>query len=129
MWKQSIKETDICPTCSYPKDLCICENIEVEEQQITISNETRRWGKIVTVVDFNKNVNIDLDNLVTKAKKKCASGGTVRNNKIELQGDHRFKLKKFLIKQGIPKESITIKKNSSYYEKEIKLTKIHEYKL
>jgi translation initiation factor 1 len=92
--------------------LCICEKIEIEEQQITISNETRRWGKVVTVIGFNGDINIDLDNLVTKAKKKCASGGTVRDNKIELQGDHRFKLKKFLIKQGIPKENITIKDTS-----------------
>jgi translation initiation factor 1 len=97
--------------------LCICENIEVEEQQITISNDTRRWGKIVTVVDFHENINIDLDNLVTKAKKKCASGGTVRNNTIELQGDHRFKLKKFLIKQGIPKENITIQETSKRKKK------------
>ena len=114
--KLAIKDTDICPVCSYPKELCICENIEVEEQQITISNETRRWGKVVTVVNFNEDINIDLDNLVTKAKKKCASGGTVRDNKIELQGDHRFKLKKFLIKQAIPKENITIK-NSSMIKK------------
>ncbi len=90
--------------------MCICENIKTEEQQITISNETQRWGKIVTIVDFNEDINIDLDNLITKAKKKCASGGTVRDIKIELQGDHRFKLKKFLINQGIPKENITIKK-------------------
>jgi len=64
--------------------LCICENIDVEEQQISISNETRRWGKIVIVVDFNENNNIDLYNLVTQAKKKCASVVTVRDNKIEL---------------------------------------------
>jgi translation initiation factor 1 len=113
----AIKETDICPTCSYPKELCICENIEVQEQQITIYNETRRWGKIVTIVNFDENTNIDLDNLLTKAKKKCASGGTVRDNKLELQGDHKFKLKKFLIKQGIPKENLIIKISSKRNKK------------
>jgi translation initiation factor 1 len=50
-----------------------------------------------------------LDNLITNAKKKCAAGGTFGDNYIEIQGDHRFKLKKFLIRQGFPKEQISIK--------------------
>ena len=51
---------------------------------------------------------VNLKNILTKAKKKCASGGTVRNNEVELQGDHRFKLKKFLIDLGFPEENILI---------------------
>ncbi|TFG01482.1 MAG: translation initiation factor, partial [Promethearchaeota archaeon] len=39
---------------------------------------------------------------------KCASGGTVRGNELELQGDHRFKLKKFLIDLGFSEENILI---------------------
>jgi translation initiation factor 1 len=50
-----------------------------------------------------------LKNILTKAKKKCASGGTVRNNAVELQGDHRFKMKKLLIDLGFPEENILIK--------------------
>jgi hypothetical protein len=37
-----IKEDEICPKCSFPKELCICENLEVVEQQIKIYNEKRR---------------------------------------------------------------------------------------
>ncbi|MFX1572925.1 MAG: stress response translation initiation inhibitor YciH [Promethearchaeota archaeon] len=103
-----IKEESICPLCSFPKVLCICEKLEAEEQRIKIYNEKRRWGKIVSIVKFSGDLNIDLDNLITKAKKKCASGGTYGDNYIELQGDHRFKLKKFLIKEGFPKENILI---------------------
>ena len=104
-----IKDEDICPVCSFPKELCICENLEAENQVIEILNDRRRWGKIVTVVRFIGNFNIDLDDLSTKAKKKCASGGTYRDNTIEVQGDHRFTLKKFLIKQGFSQENIKIK--------------------
>jgi len=43
-----------------------------------------------------------------KAKHKCASGGTVRDNEIELQGDHKLKMKKFLMDQGFPEENILI---------------------
>jgi translation initiation factor 1 len=89
-------------------ELCICENLEAEEQQIKIYNEKRRWGKDVTIIKFKGNFNIDLDNLLTKAKKKCASGGTFRNDHIELQGEQRFKLKKFLIEEGFPEENILI---------------------
>jgi translation initiation factor 1 len=103
-----IKDDYICPKCSFPKELCICEKLEAEDQQIEIYNEKRRWGKVVTVVKFNGDFNIDLDKLNTKAKKKCAAGGTFGDKYIELQGDHRFKLKKFLIKEGFPKENILI---------------------
>jgi translation initiation factor 1 len=55
------------------------------------------------------NFDVNLKNILTKAKKKCASGGTVRNNAVELQGDHRFKMKKLLIDLGFPEENILIK--------------------
>ncbi|MFX0021564.1 MAG: hypothetical protein ACFE9S_04510 [Candidatus Hermodarchaeota archaeon] len=55
-----------------------------------IYNEKRRWGKLVTIAKFKGNFQIDLNKLNTKAKKKCASGGTYGDNYIEVQGDHRF---------------------------------------
>ncbi len=73
-----------------------------------ISNDRRKWGRVVTVITFVGNFDVNLNNILTKAKKKCASGGTVRDNKVELQGDHRFKLKKFLIDLGFPEENILI---------------------
>lgn len=60
------------------------------------------------MVKFQGDFNLDLDKLSTKAKKICASGGTFRDNSIEVQGDHRFKLKKFLIKQGFSRKKIKI---------------------
>jgi translation initiation factor 1 len=103
-----IKEGYICPKCSFPKELCICENLELEDQQIKIYNERRRWGKVVTVAKFMGDFKIDLDRLNTKAKKKCASGGTFGEQFIEVQGDHRLKLKKILMKEGFPEKNILI---------------------
>ena len=82
--------------------------MSADEQQIVISNDTRKWGRVVTVVKFVGNFDVNLKNILTKAKKKCASGGTVRDNEVELQGDHRFKMKKFLIDLGFPEENILI---------------------
>jgi len=82
--------------------------LSADEQQIIIYNDRRKWGRVVTVVRFAGNFNVNLKNILTKAKKKCASGGTVRDNEVELQGDHRFKMKKFLIDEGFPEENILI---------------------
>jgi len=54
------------------------------------------------------NIDVNLKDILAKAKKKCASGGTVRKNQVELQGDHRFKMKKFLINLGFPEENVVI---------------------
>ncbi len=67
---------------------------------------------MVTVITFVGNFDVNLKDILTKAKKKCASGGTVRNNEVELQGDHRFKMKKFLIALGFPEENILIQEKT-----------------
>lgn len=63
---------------------------------------------MVTVITFEGNIDANLKEILTQAKKKCASGGTVRGKEIELQGEHKFKLKKFLIDLGFPEENILI---------------------
>ena len=97
----------ICPKCSLPLDLCVCESLSQENQRITISNDKRKWGRVVTVVTFNGEMP-DLKKMLKKAKTFCASGGTVRDNQIELQGEHKNKMRKLLIKEGIPIENIEI---------------------
>ncbi len=97
----------ICSKCSLPVDLCVCESLSQENQRITISNDKRKWGRVVTVVVFNGETP-DLKKMLKKAKTFCASGGTVRENTIELQGEHKNKIRKLLIKEGIPVENIEI---------------------
>ena len=115
MWKKSIKDDDICAICSFPKDLCICDSLSADEQQIIISNSRRKWGRVVTVITFEGNIDANLKEILKGAKKKCASGGTVRGKEIELQGEHKFKLKKFLIDLGFPEENILIQERMRRY--------------
>ncbi len=42
----------------------------------------------------------DIEALATKLKKRCGSGGTVRDGIIEIQGDHRDAIVAELIKMG-----------------------------
>ena len=44
----------------------------------------------------------DIDALATRLKKRCGSGGTVRQGVIEIQGDHRDVIVTELISQGWP---------------------------
>ena len=109
MWKYKIKEEQICSLCGLPKDLCVCSDLSADEQVITISNDTRKWGKVVTLVTFEGNFDANLEEILKSAKKKLGSGGTVRDNSVELRGDHRFKLKELLIKLGYDEEKIFIR--------------------
>lgn len=97
---------DICPKCGLPKQACICEEIAKSEQRIKIELEKRRFGKLITIVGgFDKEVNIK--NVAKKLKNKLACGGTVKEDKIELQGDHRRKIKQELIELGFKEEQIS----------------------
>ncbi len=93
---------EICPVCGLPKELCVCEEIAREQQKIRIYSERRRYGKMVTIVEGIKDV--DINGLAKKLKTKCASGGTVKNGNIELQGDHMKKVKKALEEIGFDAE-------------------------
>ena len=41
---------EICQTCGLPKSLCVCGQIEKEQQKIKIRMITRKFGKQVTHV-------------------------------------------------------------------------------
>jgi len=92
--------SEICPKCGLPAEICVCEDIAREQQKIFISVDKRRYGKMMTIVDGINPHELDIDSLITKLKKKCASGGTIKDGRIELQGDHRSKVKEALEEMG-----------------------------
>jgi translation initiation factor 1 len=47
---------------------------------------------------------LDMNALVSSLKSICACGGTIKEGKIELQGDHRTKVKEALEKLGFTVE-------------------------
>ena len=97
----------ICNKCGLPEELCMCEEIAREQQNIRILTDKRRYGKVVTIVDGIDQGDIDLDELAKKLKTKCASGGTVKDGRIELQGEHKKKVKKALEDIGFNTEMIS----------------------
>jgi len=99
---------EICPTCGLPKDLCVCVEIEKEQQRIRIRLETRKFGKPATIVDGIDEKNTNLAGIAQKLKSFCACGGTAKNGQIMLQGDHRDRVRQFLLKLGYPEENIEV---------------------
>ena len=91
---------EICSVCGLPSELCMCEEIAREQQQITLSSDSRRYGKVVTVVSGVNSSDIDVNELARTLKTECASGGTIKDGNIELQGEHKKKVKAKLEKMG-----------------------------
>ncbi|MBS3128574.1 translation initiation factor [Candidatus Woesearchaeota archaeon] len=100
---------DICVTCGLPKDLCVCESIAKESQKVEISIEKKKFGKKYTIITGIDSKEIDMKDMLKKLKAKFACGGTIRGTTIELQGDHKLKVRDTLQGLGFPPETIVIK--------------------
>jgi translation initiation factor 1 len=96
----------LCPNCRRPVRECVCPKGAPgagKAAPIRGGGETQgRAGKGVTVVSGLPLSLSDIEALATKLKKRCGSGGTVRDGVIEIQGDHRDTIVQELIKQGWP---------------------------
>jgi translation initiation factor 1 len=88
-----------------PPELCV--QLGAEQQIIKIKLEKRKFGKEVTVIEGLDQTVFDLWKIASHLKSKLATGGTVKNGHIEVQGDHRHRVKNILINEfGIPPENI-----------------------
>ena len=82
----------------------MCEVIAREQQEIKIYAVKRRYGKTVTIIEAINPSEIDIDDLAKQLKTRCASGGTVKEGNIELQGDHKRKVQSVLEDLGFKAE-------------------------
>ncbi len=99
---------ETCPKCGLSQDLCVCETIAREQQKIEVKVEKRKFGKRYTIITGIKN-DVDLNDMAKKLKMKFACGGTAKSGQIELQGDHRNRMKQALVELGFPEETIEIR--------------------
>ena len=87
----------LCPKCHQLKKTCTCKPDEPpppsKSTVVRVGRETKgRGGKGVTIISDLPLDETGLTELATKLKTRLGTGGTVKDGRIEIQGDHRDRL-------------------------------------
>ncbi|MFA9428157.1 translation initiation factor [Natronorubrum sp. A-ect3] len=75
-------------------------DLETAEQRLSIRMERRRYDKPVTIVEGFDLSQSELKSTASALKQALGTGGTVDDNRIELQGDHRDRVPDLLRDRG-----------------------------
>lgn len=86
----------------------MCETIAKESQKIILNTVKKKFGKKYTIITGIDEKEINIKEITKKLKNKFACGGTAKEGKIELQGDHKQGVKEFLVQSGFAPETIEI---------------------
>ncbi|MEK6983432.1 MAG: translation initiation factor [Nanoarchaeota archaeon] len=100
---------EVCPMCGLVKELCVCETIAKESQKIFVYIEKKKFNKNYTIVEGINQREIELKDLAKRLKSELACGGTIKEGKIELQGEHRQKTKRILVDYGFAPSSVELR--------------------
>ena len=95
----------VCPVCGWPARSCRCST-ELEQAvpdritaRLRIEKAGRR-GKTVTVVESLPRNRAFIKELVSELRRACGSGGKAGDNHVEIQGDHRDRIRELLTAKG-----------------------------
>lgn len=101
--------SEICPKCGLVNGLCVCETIAKESQLINVFLERKKFKKFYTIIEGIDQKEVDIKDIAKNLKAQFACGGTAKEGRIELQGDHKNKVKEVLVKLGFSPDSIEVK--------------------
>jgi translation initiation factor 1 len=94
----------VCPKCRLPTSTCRCGKAEpapAGDGIARVRRETKgRGGKTVTAVSGVPLGGEALRNLASDLKRRCGTGGTVKDGVIVIQGDHRGTIVEELSRRG-----------------------------
>ena len=104
-----------CPTCGKRLDRCTCGQGRAGREgraEPKVSNLPRdgvvrllrdrkgRGGKTVTLITGLRGTPAVLEGLASELKRMCGTGGTLRGDVLEIQGDFRDRLQRELERRG-----------------------------
>lgn len=92
-----------CPDCQQPKDACICGQAvaPVGDGIARVRRETKgRGGKTVTTISGLPLAGDALKELASALKRRCGTGGSLKDGVVEIQGEHVELLIDELLKRG-----------------------------
>jgi translation initiation factor 1 len=94
----------VCPGCGKPAPACVCRKESSRptgDGVVRVRRETKgRGGKTVTVITGLPGNDDALKLLAAELKKRCGTGGTLKDGVVEIQGDHADLLVAELQKRG-----------------------------
>jgi translation initiation factor 1 len=87
----------ICPSCQKPVSKCTCKKKKSKSKTnikldgiIRVQREVKgRKGKTVTTISGFQLDDDELKDLSAQLKRRCGTGGSVKDGVIIIQGDHR----------------------------------------
>lgn len=83
----------VCPECARPVSGCVCKKkggAPAGDGIVRIRRESKgRGGKTVTVITGLPLDDAGIKALAGELKRRCGTGGTVKDGVVEIQGDHR----------------------------------------
>jgi translation initiation factor 1 len=83
------------------------ETLPNEKQQLKVTlDKKQRAGKEVTIISGFVGKNEDLSTLAKMLKNKCGVGGSIKENKILIQGNHIEKILKILAENNYKAKKI-----------------------
>ena len=95
----------ICPNCGQPVAACRCKRQparSIGDGVVRIFLDKKgRAGKVVSLITGLPGSDEDLKILAAELKRRCGTGGTLKDGVIEIQGDHRDALIAALQSKGI----------------------------
>lgn len=100
----------ICPDCGQPIAACRCKQKQARPAgdgvvRVSLDKKGRR-GSVVTLITGLPGPDESLKILAAELKRRCGSGGTLKDGIIEIQGDHRDALIAALQSKGFrPKKA------------------------
>jgi translation initiation factor 1 len=94
-----------CERCGALESQCVCPPstrnlISPEKQTARLAIERRKKGKVVTVVRGLPADGNDLTGLLSQLKTHCGAGGTLKEDTLEIQGEHLDRIRDRLLEIG-----------------------------
>ncbi|TWU34966.1 SUI1 family translation initiation factor [Novipirellula artificiosorum] len=94
-----------CDRCGLPEQDCHCPPPEKQylapaKQTAKVFTEHRKHKRAMTIVKGLDPEESDLRALLTKLQSGCGAGGSIQQDRIEIQGDHLTRVKAKLAELG-----------------------------
>lgn len=112
VYTTGIGRVALCSTCGKPEGTCTCASEARRHEGSAVISAPRdgyvriardrksRGGKTVTILAGIPGDPAQVTELAQSLKKLCGSGGTVKGDSIEIQGDHRDRIESRLKELG-----------------------------